>query len=84
VDDHEDLRSRIEDLCARADQPGGEDGLTAEMNALLSEGYARALLAEHGLTALGAEERQAAARAILRLRAGLSAMHERFLTISAR
>jgi hypothetical protein len=51
MDPYADLHARIEELCERAVR--GVDGdLALEMNDLLSEGYARALLAEQEVVAM--------------------------------
>lgn len=45
MDSHAELLARIDGLCRRAEE-GSANELAAEMNDLLSEGYARALLEE--------------------------------------
>jgi hypothetical protein len=48
---HADLHARIDRLCERA-RSGADARLAGEMNDLLSEGYARALLDESRIVAL--------------------------------
>jgi hypothetical protein len=55
MEDLQALHDRLDALCERAARRGDDAAVMAEMNDLLSEGYARALLAEARLIAL--EER---------------------------
>jgi hypothetical protein len=52
MDGHQDLHARIDQLCARAARDGADPEVVEEINDVLSEGYARALVAERALVAL--------------------------------
>jgi hypothetical protein len=51
----DDLRTRIAGLCRDASEGSGSQGLLAEMEDVLSDGYIRALLAEAEIRTLRAD-----------------------------